>query len=564
MPNDDAPMRALLMTPSGDRARLVEHALAALPGWDWARVTSRNEVAALVSLKEFQVLIADAEAPTWGSDSADYFKLKARSMPIVALGREPRGPQGIEDAWMDWDRFSRARLAAVLGAVVGWRGVAEPGERAYDPETGLPGGRLFLDQARQAYGLARRQRSPLGALLLRLDEPGRSGAPALGHPSGRWRREGVLAVRRALRDSDLLGLLADAELAVLLPALSRPEEVVAVGQRLLEDLRRQMGPQGAPVVVSLGAALLPMAGGDAETLFNAARKGAARSLALGGDCIHFDDPELDLAAADRFRYEVDMRCGLLAGQFTLHFQPQASLDGAVRGAEALLRWLHPQRGPVPPSEFIPFSESCGFIEPLSAWALRRALRAVKDLAVMLPELKMSVNLSPRQFRDPGLVDAILGALREEGCPGSRLCVEVTETSALIDVEQAARTLQSLRDAGIKVALDDFGSGYASVGYLKQLPLDYVKLDRSLVQELGRRKDDERIAELVVSIAPQQGLTVIAEGVEDESQLEALRRVGCDQYQGYFLAQPQPLEQLENWLKAHRAKNTEASSRVIVS
>jgi EAL domain-containing protein (putative c-di-GMP-specific phosphodiesterase class I)/GGDEF domain-containing protein len=445
----------------------------------------------------------------------------------------------------------------MLGKVSGWRGGTEPTERAYDPQTGLPCGRLFLEQSRQAYSLARRQRAPLAALLLRLDEPGQAMGPSLAHPSGHWRRDGVLAVRKALRDSDSLGLLGDAELGVLLPSLSRPEDVVAVGQRVLEDLRAQMGPQGMGVTLSMGAALMPLTGGDAEMLFNAARKGAARSLSLGGDCLHFDDPELDLAAADRFRYEVDMRCGLLAGQFTLHYQPQADLDGTVRGAEALLRWLHPERGPVPPSEFIPFSESCGFIDPLSAWVLRRALRAAKELIVKLPAFKMSVNLSPRQFRDPGLVDSILGALREEGCPGSCLCVEVTESSALIDVAQAAETLQRLRDAGVKVALDDFGSGYASVGYLKQLPLDYVKLDRSLVQELGRRKDDERIAELVVSIAHQQGLIVIAEGVEDESQLEALRRVGCDQYQGYLMAKPQPLEQMENWLKVQLgSKNAE--------
>jgi EAL domain-containing protein (putative c-di-GMP-specific phosphodiesterase class I) len=165
-----------------------------------------------------------------------------------------------------------------------------------------------------------------------------------------------------------------------------------------------------------------------------------------------------------------------------------------------------------------------------------------------PNFKVAVNLSPRQFNNPALVDGILEALRQADCPGDRLCVEVTESSALADVDDAARILRRLRDAGIQVALDDFGSGYASVGYLKRLPLDVVKLDRSLVQELGRRKEDERIAELVVTIAHQQGLLVLAEGVEDREQLDTLRRIGCDQYQGYLLARPQPLEGFERWLQ----------------
>lgn len=551
MSPDDRPIfRALFITAIGDHARLVEHALAGLQGWEWLRLSAADEIGALQGLDEFSILLADSAAPGWDAKLSAGIRKRAPQLPQVVLGHTAGSLDGSEDACLDWERFSRPKLAALLGGLAGWQGGrAEGVERAYDPETGLPSGSLFQEQARQAFSLARRQRSPLAAMVLRLDRGLGAEGPSLARPNGRWQREAVLAVRAALRESDSVGLMADGELGLLLPGLGRPEEVVAVGQRLLENLRQgDCAPHP-----SLGAALLPLSGGDAEALLDAARKGAARSLALGGDCLHFDDPDLDSAAADRFRYEVDMRCGLLAGQFTLHYQPQATLDGTVVGAEALLRWLHPTKGPVPPSEFIPFSEACGFIDPLSAWALRRALRASVDLERRMPGLKMSVNLSPRQFYDPDLVDGILRALREEGCPGERLCLEVTETSALADMDGAARILSRLRESGIQVALDDFGSGYASVGYLKQLPLDIVKVDRSLVQELGRRREDERIAELVITIAHQQGLKVIAEGVEDADQLAALRRVGCDQYQGYFMAKPQPLEQFENWLKTHAAQ-----------
>jgi EAL domain-containing protein (putative c-di-GMP-specific phosphodiesterase class I)/GGDEF domain-containing protein len=542
------PHRTLFLSASGEHARMVEHALGGLRGWEWARVCTVTEARALLRTESFQALIADAACLDLDAVAMERLRLAAPELPMLLIGDGLGSQTACEDAWLDWARFSRPKLGALLGALAGWEAWApSSAERRYDESTGLPCGDLFMDQGRQMFSLARRQRGPLALLLLRQDADADAGGGPGGHVV--WQREAVLALRHGLRDTDNPGLLGDGELAVFLPGLGRPEEVVAVGQRLLERLRQLRRNRGQGPLLSVGAAFMPQAGGGAEELVQAGRLAAQRSLALGGDCLHFDDPELDQAAASRFRYEVDLRCGLLAGQFTLHYQPQASLDGKAKGVEALLRWLHPTRGPVPPSEFIPFSEACGFIDPLSAWALRRALRASCDLEAKIPGLKMSVNLSPRQFHDPDLVDSILDALRQEGCPGSRLCVEVTESSALVDVERAAATLAKLRNAGVTVALDDFGSGYASVGYLKQLPLDYVKLDRSLVQELGRRKDDERIAELVVTIAHQQKLLVIAEGVEEETQLAALKRIGCDQYQGYYLAKPQPLEQLETWLSA---------------
>jgi GGDEF domain-containing protein len=292
----------------------------------------------LLRVEGFQALLADAACPDLDAVAMERVRLAAPDLPLLLLGDGLGSQTACEDAWLDWSRFSRPKLAALLGALVGWEGPASSArERSYDEATGLPCGALFLDQGRQMLSLARRQRSPLALLLLRLDSslPSLGGDPGPGH--GAWQREAVLALRHALRDSDNPGLLGDGELAVFLPGLGRPEELVALVQRLLERLRQLRRSRGGGPLLSLGAAILPLAGGSAEDLVQAARLGARRSAGLGGDCLHFDDPDLDQAAASRFRYEVDLRCGLLAGQFTLHYQPQASLDGTVKGVEALLR-----------------------------------------------------------------------------------------------------------------------------------------------------------------------------------------------------------------------------------
>jgi len=541
--NTETPMRAIVISTMADHARLLEHSLGALDGWDWVRVSRASEAAALFRLDAFTVAIVDADSAGWDEDAYAFLRRVSGSSPMILLGHGAR-PEGKAEAWLDWDHFSRAKLAASLAAVAGWSGEVASSKPAWDAVTGLPASRMFLEQARQACALARRQRTGIAALVIRFE-----GSPNGWEGSFKWRRESALRMRACLRESDLLGQTGEGEVAMLLGGLTRAEELAALGRRILEALRSVAETNPGAPVPSAGAAMMPAAYGTADSLLDAARRGVTRSRALGGDCLHFDDTRLDDASVERFRYEVDLRNGLLAGQFTLHLQPQARLDGKVVGGEALLRWLHPEKGPVPPSEFIPFSESCGFIDALSDWALRRALKASAGLEALCPGFRIGVNLSPRQFRDPGLVDQILEALHQADCPGSRLCLEVTESSALDDFDEAARILGELREAGIQVALDDFGSGYASVGYLKRLPLDLVKLDRSLVQELGRKKEDERIAELVIAIAHKLNLTVVAEGVETQIQWESLKKMGCDQFQGYILAKPQPLEGFEEWLKA---------------
>jgi predicted signal transduction protein with EAL and GGDEF domain len=345
------PFRALIITQDPDHARSLELGLAALDDWDWVRVSGPGEALALLPLNSFTVALMDA-ADKGGGSGADAHGI-AEAVPVIAIASAPGAegtPPRTQD--LDWPHFSHAKLATLLASVAEAQGDALDGPSALDATTNLPAGRLFLEQARHCYGLARRQRTGLAALMLRLDSGDHEEAPAP------WRAAATARIRDCLRESDLLGHASTNELAVLFPGVERPEELTALGKRILEGLRSvslSFGP-GIPRP-SLGAALMGASPSHVESLLDCARKGVARSQALGGDCLHFDDPRLDEAAAQRFRYEVELRRGLVAGQFTLHWQPQATLGGAVTGAEVLLRWLHPDRRPVPPSEFIPFSES---------------------------------------------------------------------------------------------------------------------------------------------------------------------------------------------------------------
>jgi len=531
------PLRALLISTRPDHARLLERSLAALDGWDWVRVSHRSEAAALARLGDFAAIVADADGSDWAEAGGAPAAVAQGGTPVLVLGRGPR-PEGEAEpqagSWIDWDHFSRAKLAAALAAAVGGNNPAAS-EAALDPRTGLVGVRGFLEQAALSCSQALGRRGGVGLLLV--------GVGGTATEAGPGAREAAQRLRACLRGEHLVGRCADDEIAVLLNGSASPEELVLQGKRILEALRPGAG-ESRP---SVGAALLPGSGTTAEGLLESARRGLARSVALGGDCVHFGDAGLDPGGGDRFRYEVDLRRGLLQGQFTLHWQPQADRSGTLLGAEALLRWIHPDKGPVPPSEFIPASESCGFIEDLSVWAVEQALRASAVQAALVPGFRAGVNLSLRQFQDPAFAELLLDALRRSGCPGSRLCLEVSDQGLVEDPDCVARGLRLLREEGVQVALDDFGQAFASVSTVKRLPLDAVKLHPGLVSDLGNGRDDERIAELVVGMAHQMGLRAVATGVDEPRQWNALRKLGCDAYQGHLLQGPLSSEALEDWL-----------------
>ena len=245
-------------------------------------------------------------------------------------------------------------------------------------------------------------------------------------------------------------------------------------------------------------------------------------------------PGMDTAILEKVRLESDMRIALDQGQFEVHYQPKVNTaTGIMHGAEALLRWWHPVRGAISPAEFIPVAEECGLIGPIGTWVVREACRQARAWQLDgLPQLRMAVNLSPSQFRQGDILAIISDALKDAGLDARFLEVELTETAVMSDPEESIAILEKLSAMGVLVSVDDFGTGYSSMSYLRRFPIDKLKIDRSFIREVMSRPEDASIVRAIVSLAHSLRLKVVAEGVESTEQLEFLKTLGCDQYQGY--------------------------------
>jgi EAL domain-containing protein (putative c-di-GMP-specific phosphodiesterase class I) len=251
---------------------------------------------------------------------------------------------------------------------------------------------------------------------------------------------------------------------------------------------------------------------------------------------------MDLQLKARRALECDLRAALTQGQFVLYYQPVINLEhGNITGFEALIRWQHPDRGLVPPNDFIPLAEEIGLIVRIGEWALRQACTTV---ARWPGDASVSVNISPAQFRNPGLVQAVLIALADSGLPAQRLELEITETVLLEDSEQTLSTLHRLRDLGVRIAMDDFGTGYSSLSYLQSFPFDRIKIDRSFVKDITTASGSLNIVRAVAAMAKGLGMAATAEGVETQEQFETVRLEGCTEMQGYLFSKPRPQHEIE--------------------
>jgi EAL domain-containing protein (putative c-di-GMP-specific phosphodiesterase class I) len=271
-------------------------------------------------------------------------------------------------------------------------------------------------------------------------------------------------------------------------------------------------------------------------------------------------PGMNTASHDKVRLESDMRVALEQKQFEVHYQPKVNTEtGVMHGAEALLRWTHPVRGPISPAEFIPIAEECGLIGTIGAWVMREACRQARAWQrAGLPQLRVAVNLSPSQFRQGNIVSMIRDALDEAGLEPRFLEVELTETTVMTDPEESIAILEKLSKMGVLVSVDDFGTGYSSMSYLRRFPIDKLKIDRSFINEVMSRPDDASIVRAIVSLAHSLRLKVVAEGVESTEQLDFLRKIGCDQYQGFHFSKALPASQFEALVRSKRPVEPELS------
>jgi EAL domain-containing protein (putative c-di-GMP-specific phosphodiesterase class I) len=302
---------------------------------------------------------------------------------------------------------------------------------------------------------------------------------------------------------------------------------------------------------SIGITLFSDHQESVEELLKQADLAMYQAKAAGRNALRFFDPAMQAAVTARAALEADLRQGVQKDQFLLYYQPQVDGDGHLTGAEALVRWQHPQRGLVSPAEFIPAAEESGLILPLGHWVLETACTQLVAWAAQTEKahLTLAVNVSARQFRHPDFVDQVLAVLDRTGADPQKLKLELTESLLLDDVEDIIAKMTALKSRGVGFSLDDFGTGYSSLSYLKRLPLDQLKIDRSFVRDVLTDSNDAAIARTIVALGQSLGLAVIAEGVETEAQREFLASHGCLAYQGYLFGRPLPLRDFEQAFEA---------------
>jgi len=430
--------------------------------------------------------------------------------------------------------------------------------------TGLPTRVAIVAAAEHAIAEAQQSNAPFAFTVLNVSRF-KAINDSLGHEVGdELLRRLSQRLRAVLANGDTLGRLAGDEFIVLGRVGTGPIPAEVTVETIFAALREPFSIEGhdIEVAVSAGISMFPVHGTTFDVLLRRAETAmrAARSIARGS--FRFYSEEMSKSEEERLALEADLRHAIRDGQLELHYQPKVDISGGrVRSAEALLRWKHPKRGFVPPNVFIPIAEETGLILSIGEWVLRQAcaqMRAWLDSG--MPPLRVSVNLSAKQFRHGDLTAVVCSALEDARLQPDYLELELTESSIMHDTESSAATLQLLSTMGVHISIDDFGTGYSSLSYLWRLPLDKLKIDRSFVRELLSNPDDVAIVKAIISLAHSLRLGVVAEGVETQEQLEHLRELGCDQYQGFYCSPAVPPDAfiaLIKRLRAERPALTEA-------
>lgn len=469
----------------------------------------------------------------------------------------------LPDGSLRYVRVSGEPLRRADGSLAGYRGVGrdvtaqrEAEERVQylatrDALTGLPNRDWFHQLLSVELKAARRYGRQIAVLFIDLDRF-KLINDSLGHGAGdALLREIGARLTRCLRASDVVARLGGDEFVVLLGEARTRELTTVVVRKLLAALQEpvELGTQSCRISASIGISMFPDDGADEQTLMRHADSAmyVAKEQGKSGYC--FFTSEIERRAAERVILEMHLRDALARGELTLHYQPRVNLGtGLITGAEALLRWTHPELGSVPPASFIPIAEQSELIGTLGTWVLDTACRQnVSWQRAGLKPVRVSVNISPRQFAADDLLQGIELALQRSGLEPCWLELEITEGTVMHDAERAAQVLGEIRKLGVRVSIDDFGTGYSSLAQIKRFPISTLKIDRSFVRDLAYDGADRAIAEAIIAMGRTLGLEVVAEGVETAEQLAFLRQHRCDEMQGYLLSPPVPAEDLARLL-----------------
>ncbi|GAB4061547.1 bifunctional diguanylate cyclase/phosphodiesterase [Uliginosibacterium sediminicola] len=411
----------------------------------------------------------------------------------------------------------------------------------FDALTGLANRNLLSDRLEQALIYAKRAHRMAAVLVLDLDRF-KTINDSLGHSKGDvLLQETARRLGECVRPGDTVARLGGDEFVVILADMADPADVMPIGQKILCSLSQALVVEGQYISssASIGASVYPHDGESAEVLLRNADTAMYKAKDLGGNGIALFTPEMNQRVKDRLQIEAGLRHALSHGQLLLHFQPIVHLSsGRICAAEALVRWQHPERGLIPPAQFITVAEETGLIVQIGEWVLSHACQQARlwqDLG--LGPVQVAVNLSARQFAASSLGSTVSRALESAGCPAELLQLEITESMVMQDAAGALHTMHELNALGVAFSIDDFGTGYSSLSYLKRLPVQKLKIDRSFIGELESDTNDHAIVDAIQTLARKLGLNTVAEGVETPAQLEMLRQLGCDAYQGYLFSRP---------------------------
>ncbi len=557
--------KILLVEDNSGDAYLIREALHTTRNLNFELTQADNlsETLRILSKHEIDIVLLDLSLPdSSGFSTFSHVHSHATQIPIIVLtGSDDdelaaRTMQSGAQDYLIKGTFTEDLLARSIRYSIERHNLLIEMEKArlheqhlayHDVLTSLPNRLLFYDRLEQALIHAKRYSGMLGVLFLDLD-----GFKQINDTKGHSHGDRLLQIvaqrlKKNVRESDTIARLGGDEFIILLKGITTIDDVFKVGMKVLEVTPKPLllDNESINITCSIGASIFPCDGDTTEDLIKKADFAMYKAKSLGKNTFHLYNSEVDKKNSKRQSLENKLRHAIESDHLLLYFQPQVSLrTGEISGLEALVRWDDPELGLILPSEFIPLAEETGLILPLGEWVLKSACTQNKIWQTAgYKQLPISINLSARQFREISIVQTIHNALQEVELEPKFLKIEITETHVMQDVDYTISTLEILREMGIHVALDDFGTGYSSLNYLKRLPIDQLKIDKSFINDIPENLHDATILTAISTMAQTLGIKVVAEGVENESQLHFLQSIECDTIQGYYFSRPLPTHEL---------------------
>ena len=558
---EDRGVRLLLVEDNPIDAEIVSRQLShsAADRYEIDQVTTLDAAIEAILSSDYDVVLLDLSLPdSSGVSTLQGIQAASSSLPVVVLSGTDDGATaimavkaGAQDYLPKGRTGARFLHRSIRYAIERKRSEDRLAYMArFDQLTGLANRTLLREILPQAIARANRRKRMVGLCFIDLDKF-KSINDTLGHDAGDTLL-GEVAQRLlgSVRETDTVARLGGDEFALVLEDLNDESDVSPVINRILNAFATpaRLGDQDVVVSPSIGIAFSPNNGQTVDQLLKAADTAMYRAKELGGNTAQIFSESVHAAIIAKKKLEGELRIAVEKKQFVLFYQPQLDLKtGLGMGAEALLRWQHPDGHLVPPLDFIPLLEESGLIVPVGAWVLDEACAQARVwIERGQPDFRMAVNVSARQFEHAGLVEDVSSALTKNGIAGRNLEIEITESVMMLDTESTRYSLTRLKELGVGVAIDDFGTGYSSLGYLRRFPVDTLKIDRSFVREVCVSEDDARIASAVLGLGRALDLAVVAEGVETQEHINYLVSEGCDFVQGYFIGRPAPAPQMTRW------------------